>query len=452
MNKSRVVYVCNSCGAEHIKWSGKCSACEAWNSIVEEFVPEKSHQRTYALSSELKSTILAAVQKQTETRFTTGSHELDRVLGGGLVQGSVVLIGGDPGVGKSTLLLQALSTMSQSHSVLYVSAEESLQQIALRASRLNLSMDHLKVAADIQLEAILSIAETEKPRVVVVDSIQTIFTRELQSAPGAVGQVRECAARLVQFAKQTQTVVFIIGHVTKEGNIAGPRVLEHIVDTVLYFEGDRSERFRILRAVKNRFGPMNEIGIFAMMDKGLKEVSNPSAIFLSRAELSTAGSLVMVTWEGTRPLLIEVQALVDESHLMNPKRLAVGLDQNRLAMLLAVLHRHVGVVTYNQDVFVNVVGGVRIVETAIDLPIVLAVISSLKNKPLPLDWVAFGEIGLSGEIRPVQNGMDRLKEAAKHGFKTAIIPKANQQTKLDIEGIKIYGIDHLRDLPDVLEG
>jgi DNA repair protein RadA/Sms len=357
----------------------------------------------------------------------------------------VILIGGDPGIGKSTLLIQALAALAGTGlRALYVSAEESGDQIGLRAQRLGLDRKRLRVLTENSLERILALASAEQPQVLVVDSIQTVFTELLQSAPGAVGQVRECAAQLVRFAKQTSTAVFLVGHVTKEGALAGPRVLEHMVDTVLYFEGDSGSRHRVIRAVKNRFGAVNELGVFAMTDKGLREVSNPSAIFLSRNEEQVAGSVVMVTREGTRPLLVEVQALVDNAFGNYPKRVTVGLDQNRLSMLLAVLHRHAGVATSDRDIFMNVVGGVRIAETAADLPVLLAVLSSLRDRPLPRELVAFGEVGLSGEIRPVQNGPERLKEAAKHGFRRALIPRGNQP-KGGVDGIEIRAVSNLAD-------
>jgi DNA repair protein RadA/Sms len=369
--------------------------------------------------------------------------ELDHAIGGGLVPGSVILIGGDPGIGKSTLLIQALASLAGTGlRALYVSAEESGDQIGLRAQRLGLDRKKLRVLTENSLERILALASAEQPQVLVVDSIQTVFTELLQSAPGAVGQVRECAAQLVRFAKQTSTAVFLVGHVTKEGALAGPRVLEHMVDTVLYFEGDSGSRHRVIRAVKNRFGAVNELGVFAMTDKGLREVSNPSAIFLSRNEEQVAGSVVMVTREGTRPLLVEVQALVDNAFGNYPKRVTVGLDQNRLSMLLAVLHRHAGVATSDRDIFLNVVGGVRIAETAADLPVLLAVLSSLRDRPLPRELVAFGEVGLSGEIRPVQNGPERLKEAAKHGFRRALVPRGNQP-KGGVDGIEIRAVSNL---------
>ena len=390
---------------------------------------------------------LKAIDTGEQPRFITGLSELDRVIGGGLVRGSVILIGGDPGIGKSTLLLQTLSCLQRNNTLntLYVTGEESAQQVGLRAQRLGLPLEEIRILTENSLEQILSAANKEQPQVVVIDSIQTVYTEYLQSAPGAVGQVRECAAQLVRYAKQTNTAVFLAGHVTKEGSLAGPRVLEHMVDTVLYFEGDSSSRYRIVRAVKNRYGAVNELGIFAMTDKGLREVSNPSAIFLSRHDEQVSGSTIMVTREGTRPLLVEVQALVDASQLGNPRRVILGLEQNRLAMLLAVLHRHVGVATGDQDVFINVVGGVRISETGADLPILLAILSSLRNQPLPRELVVFGEVGLSGEIRPVLNGPERLNEAAKHGFKQAVIPSANRPRQA-ISGLDIMAVNRLSDV------
>lgn len=455
MPKSKVIYLCSSCGAEALKWGGQCHDCGAWNTLVEEVVAysdgsKAAATRKFLVESHSEVKRLSDVELEVTPRLSTFSNELDRVLGGGLVLGSVVLLGGDPGVGKSTLLLQVITKMASTSisnvvtQCLYVTGEESLQQVTLRARRLGLPQDALKLFADTQIENIIAVAKKEKPKVIVIDSIQTMFSDAVQSAPGSVSQVRESTAQLVAFAKQTNTALFIVGHVTKEGAIAGPRVLEHIVDTVLYFEGERGGRYRIIRAVKNRFGAVNEIGIFAMSDHGLREVTNPSAIFLSRAEKAAAGSVVMVTWEGSRPLLVEIQALVDQSHLGNPRRVTVGLEQNRLSMLLAVLHRHVGVVTYDQDVFVNVVGGVRIVETAVDLSMVLAIVSSLKSRPIPQDWVVFGEIGLSGEIRPVQSGQERLREAEKHGFKKAIIPKANAPKK-GIDGLVIKPVQYLHE-------
>lgn len=440
----KLIYSCTQCGAQAPKWAGQCSECGAWNSLVEDVMPVQAAGRRQQYGDTQASAVytLSDIGQSAEIRTITGFEELDRVLGGGLVQGSVVLIGGDPGIGKSTLLLQALVALSAHLPSLYVTGEESLQQVSLRAHRLGLPADNLRIVAETNVERILSLAEIEKPKVMVIDSIQTAYTEQLQSAPGAVSQVRESAARLVSYAKQTGTALFLVGHVTKEGALAGPRILEHMVDTVLYFEGDTGGRFRIIRAVKNRFGAVNEVGVFAMTDRGLREVSNPSAIFVSRDEETVPGSIVMVTQEGTRPLLVEVQALVAESHISNPRRVTVGLDQNRLAMLLAVLHRHGGVALFSQDVFVNVVGGVRVSETAADLAVALAAVSSLHDKPLPSDLVAFGEIGLSGEIRPVQNGAERLKEAAQHGFKRALIPKANAPRK-PIKGIEIIPVKRL---------
>ncbi len=389
---------------------------------------------------------LEEVEPSDGVRIRTGIAELDRAIGGGVVAGSVVLIGGDPGIGKSTLLIQTLSAMTDEIGVrtLYVTGEESVQQVSLRARRLGLNTNGLRVLTETNIEGILKLASVEQPQVMVIDSIQTVYTDSLQSAPGAVAQVRESAAQLVRYAKQTGTAIFLVGHVTKEGALAGPRVLEHMVDTVLYFEGDSGSRIRVIRAVKNRFGAVNELGVFAMTDKGLREVSNPSAIFLSRHAKDVAGSVIMVTREGTRPLLVEVQALVDASHLSNPRRVTVGLESNRLAMLLAVFHRHGGVATYDQDVFVNVVGGVRISETGADLAILLAVLSSLRDRPLPRDLVVFGEVGLAGEIRPVQNGPERLREAAKHGFQRAIVPAANAPKK-GISGIAITGLTRIQE-------
>lgn len=390
---------------------------------------------------------LRDVQPENMTRVGTGLSELDRVLGGGLVPGSVVLIGGDPGIGKSTLLLQSLGALSEQFSALYATGEESLEQVSLRAQRLHLAMGDLSLLAETSVEAVLAHADRERPQVMVIDSIQTMYTEFLQSAPGSVAQVRESAAQLVRFAKQTGTALFLVGHVTKEGTLAGPRVLEHMVDTVLYFEGDTNSQYRVIRAMKNRFGAVNELGVFAMTERGLREVANPSAIFLSRHDTDVPGSAIMVTREGSRPLLVEVQALVAESHLGNPRRIAVGIDQNRLAMLLAVLQRHGGVAMYDQDVFVNIVGGVRVSETAADLPVVLAALSSLRNRCLPQGTAVFGEIGLAGEIRPVQNGQDRLQEAAKHGFKRAIVPKANSP-KREMEGIEVIAVARLGDALD----
>ncbi len=388
--------------------------------------------------------MLEAISPAEEAGIPSGVGELDRVLGGGIVAGAVVLIGGDPGIGKSTLLLQMLAaaTGEGKCSGLYVSGEESAQQVALRSRRLGIDGARIKLLTETRLESILGVAAQEAPRVMIIDSIQTVFTEALASAPGSVGQVRESAAQLIRFAKSSGASVFLVGHVTKEGMIAGPRVLEHMVDTVLYFEGDDSSRFRILRSTKNRYGPVHELGIFAMTEGGLRPVTNPSAIFLQRHAQSAAGSVVMVCRQGTRPLLIEVQALVDQSFLANPRRVAVGLDPNRLAMLLAVLHRHGGIVTHDQDVFVNVVGGIRVTETGADLAVTLAVLSSLRGRPLPADMVVFGEVGLSGELRPVPNGNERLREAAKHGFRRALVPKANAP-RGEMAGLEITAPERL---------
>ena len=448
MSKGKVQFQCNECGATVAKWGGQCPDCRAWNTLIEvpaELFNEVKSARFKSYQKQ-QSTVrsLDAIQADVQARISTGMQELDRVLGGGVVHGSVALIGGDPGIGKSTLLIQALASLTQNGAgaTLYVSGEESAEQISQRARRLDLKLKDLYVLAENQLERIINTLVVQNPQVVVIDSIQTVFTETLQSAPGAVGQVRECAAQLVRFAKQTNTAVFLVGHVTKEGAIAGPRVLEHMVDTVLYFEGDGGSRYRVVRAVKNRYGAVNELGVFAMTDKGLREVNNPSAIFLSRHEQPVAGSVVLVTREGTRPLLVEVQALVDPTQLNNPRRVTVGLEQNRLSMLLAVLHRHGGVSTYDQDVFVNVVGGVRISETGADLPVLMAILSSLRDRPLPDKLVTFGEVGLSGEIRPVQNGPERLHEAVKHGFTLAIVPRANCP-KSGIDGLEIIPVTQL---------
>ncbi len=443
MAKSKTIYSCTECGGQSPKWQGQCPHCNAWNTLVET-VLESAPSRFTAVSKTSSIRRLGDVEAADFPRYPTGIAEFDRVLGGGLVEGGVVLIGGDPGIGKSTLLLQALCLMSGAMRVLYVSGEESAQQIALRAKRLQLDAGSVGILAEIQLDRIQNALLSNNPKIAVVDSIQTLYSDALASAPGSVAQVRECAAQLTRLAKQSGITVILVGHVTKEGAIAGPRVLEHIVDTVLYFEGDTHSSFRLVRAFKNRFGAVNEIGVFAMTERGLREVSNPSALFLSHHEADVAGSCVMVTQEGTRPLLVEVQALVDEAHAPNPRRLTVGLDQNRLAMLLAVLHRHAGIACFDQDVFVNAVGGVRINEPASDLAVLLAIVSSLKNRALPKKLVVFGEIGLAGEVRPVQRGQERLREAAKLGFSHAIIPRANRP-KGGIEGMEIMAVDRLID-------
>lgn len=449
-SKPKTVYTCSECGAQSPKWAGRCSECGAWNSFQETVVaPAPRSGRFAGYAGAADGAIihnLAEVSLDEQARLASGIGELDRVLGGGLVTGSVILIGGDPGIGKSTILLQTLAFLSQHHTALYVSGEESPQQVSLRAQRLGLPRESLRLLPETCVERILAVAEREQPQVMVIDSIQTIFTESLQSAPGAVSQVRESAARLVRFAKRSGTALFLVGHVTKEGAIAGPRVLEHMVDTVLYFEGDPSSRFRVMRAVKNRFGPVNELGVFAMTEKGLREVSNPSAIFLSRHQEPVAGSVIMVTREGTRPLLVEVQALVDECHGGNPRRVTLGLEQNRLAMLLAVLHRHGGIAMYDQDVYVNVVGGVRINETGSDLAVLMAALSSFRDRPLPIDLIVFGEVGLAGEIRPIPNGEERLREAAKHGFKQAIVPRANSPRRGGMEDMQVTGVTRLTEI------
>ncbi|MGB1800640.1 MAG: DNA repair protein RadA [Gammaproteobacteria bacterium] len=447
MAKAKVLFQCSECGAETPKWVGQCPECMAWNTLQETVAEKKVANNVSRFREHLAGPAevcsLSEVDASETPRQETGLAELDRVMGGGLVKGSVTLIGGDPGIGKSTLLLQTLSCLDKANiSSLYVTGEESAQQVGLRGQRLGLSLDNLRILTENHLERILNVANKEQAKVIVIDSIQTVYSDMLQSAPGAVGQVRECAAQLVRFAKQTNTALFLVGHVTKEGALAGPRVLEHMVDTVLYFEGDSSSRYRVVRTVKNRYGAVNELGIFAMTDKGLREVSNPSAIFLSGHDEHVPGSAIMVTREGTRPMLVEVQALVDQSHLGNPRRVALGLEQNRLAMLLAVLHRHAGLSMSDQDVFINVVGGMRITETAADLPLLLAIVSSFKNKPLPNDMIMFGEIGLSGEIRPVQNGIERLNEAEKHGFKQALIPLANKPKEVSSE-MQVQTVSHL---------
>ncbi len=447
MAKQKTLYTCPECGASAPKWQGQCPGCGAWNTLIETVAETavssgNRMDKFAALAGDGRLQNLSDIQPREEPRIPTGIEEFDRVLGGGLVAGGVVLIGGDPGIGKSTLLLQALTRLAQArHAVLYVSGEESGEQVALRARRLQLPTEGLPLLAEISLEKILATLTQLKPAVAVMDSIQTLYSEALQSAPGSVAQVRECAAHLTRYAKQSGTAIVLVGHVTKEGALAGPRVLEHIVDTVLYFEGETHSSFRLVRAVKNRFGAVNELGVFAMTDKGLRGVSNPSALFLSQHAQEVPGSCVMVTQEGTRPLLVEIQALVDGSH-GNPRRLSVGLEQNRLAMLLAVLHRHAGIGCFDQDVFVNAVGGVRIDEPAADLAVLLAIVSSLRSKPLPPKLVAFGEVGLAGEIRPAPRGQERLKEAAKLGFTLALIPKANAP-KQPIKGIEIIALDRI---------
>lgn len=447
MAKAKTVYVCSQCGAESSKWQGQCSECGEWNTMSELRLAKPaagpSRFSGYAGASNASEVRrLSSIEEKDEVRQMLGIGELDRVLGGGLVRGSVVLIGGDPGIGKSTLLLQALAALPKP--TLYVTGEESLGQVASRGRRLGLDLDRLQALADTEIEKIIDVARKTTPDLLVIDSIQTMYSQSITAAPGSVSQVRDAAAQLVRFAKESGTAVFLVGHVTKEGGIAGPRVLEHMVDAVLYFEGDVGSRFRVLRAFKNRFGAVNELGVFAMGDRGLKEVPNPSAIFLSGHESSASGSMIMVTREGTRPLLVEVQALVDQSPLANPRRVTLGLEQNRLAMLLAVLHRHGGISLYDQDVFVNVVGGLRVQETAADMPVLLAILSSFRDRKLGSRIAAFGEVGLSGEIRPVPNGEERIREAQSHGFEKLIVPKANAPRKSP-PGLEIIAAERLSD-------
>ncbi|KAA8731183.1 DNA repair protein RadA [Acinetobacter qingfengensis] len=450
MSKAKTVYRCEHCGTDHPKWAGQCSDCGEWNSLVETQLETTNTHRAKAgikiggyAGQAHQITTLDQVKVSYETRSSTGISEFDRVLGGGLVLGSVVLIGGDPGIGKSTILLQTATYMAAQQSALYITGEESLSQVAMRAKRLDLPLNSLKVMAETCVERICEVLAHERPQMAVLDSIQTLYTETIQSAPGGVSQIRESAAILTRFAKHTGTSLFIVGHVTKEGALAGPRVLEHMVDCVLYFEGQSDSRYRMIRAVKNRFGAVNELGVFGMTDKGLKEVANPSAIFLSRYDEAIPGSIVMISREGTRPLLVEVQALVDDAH-GQPRRVALGLEQNRLSMLLAVMHRHGGVHTVGQDVYVNIVGGLKITETGSDLAVLLACASSLRGKALPQQLAVFGEVGLSGEIRPVPNGQERLKEAQKHGFKTIILPRANAP-QAPIKGLNVIAVARLHE-------
>ncbi len=451
MAKDKSIYICTECGGTSPKWLGKCPSCEAWNTLVES-VAEGTPKNRYntsarGLVASQAVTTLSEIEASDVDRQPTGIDELDRVLGGGIVAGGVVLIGGDPGIGKSTLLLQALDSLSRNMKTLYVTGEESGAQVALRSRRLGLGGSQVRVLAEIQLEKISATIDQEAPAVCVIDSIQTVYSDQLSSAPGSVAQVRECAAQLTRLAKSSGTTIILVGHVTKEGALAGPRVLEHIVDTVLYFEGDTHSSFRLVRAIKNRFGAVNEIGVFAMTEKGLKGVSNPSAIFLSTHGEPVAGACVLVTLEGTRPLLVEIQALVDSGG-PSPRRLSVGIERDRLAMMLAVLHRHAGIASNDQDVFVNAVGGVRISEPAADLAVMLAIQSSLRGKPLPRGFIAFGEVGLAGEVRPAPRGQERLKEAAKLGFSVAIVPKANAPKK-PIEGLTIHAVERIEQAIDL---
>lgn len=457
MAKDKIQFTCSECGGTSPRWLGKCPHCNAWNTLVESVAesasPSKNRFAALAPTAEVKP--LSAIEAQDVDRTPTGLDELDRVLGGGIVEGGVVLIGGDPGIGKSTLLLQALDALQkQSLDTLYVTGEESGAQVALRSRRLGLDGSQVKVLAEIQLEKILTTLDSLKPAIAVIDSIQTVYSEQLTSAPGSVAQVRECAAHLTRAAKASGTAIVLVGHVTKEGALAGPRVLEHMVDTVLYFEGDTHSSYRLIRAIKNRFGAVNEIGVFAMTERGLKGVSNPSAIFLSQHAEPVPGSCVMVTLEGTRPMLVELQALVDTGG-PSPRRLSVGLERDRLAMLLAVLHRHAGVACMDQDVFVNAVGGVRISEPAADLAVMLAITSSLRGRPLPKGFIAFGEVGLAGEVRPAPRGQERLKEAAKLGFSVAVVPRANLPRKAErggtelFPGMTVHGVDRIEEAMDL---
>ena len=452
----KTAYVCNDCGAEFSRWQGQCSACKAWNTISEVRLISSSNSTKndrfsgYAGETRAKIQTLSEISLQETPRFTSGFKELDRVLGGGIVPGSAILIGGHPGAGKSTLLLQVMCELAKNMTALYVTGEESLQQVAMRANRLNLPTDKLNMLSETSVEQICNLADQLKPQIIVVDSIQVMHLSDIQSSPGSVAQVRECASFLTRYAKTRQVAIIMVGHVTKDGTLAGPKVLEHAIDCSLLLEGEADSRFRTLRSHKNRFGAVNELGVFGMTEQGLREVKNPSAIFLSRADEQTPGSSVMVLWEGTRPLLVEIQALVDHSMLANPRRVAVGLEQNRLALLLAVLHRHGGLQMSDQDVFVNVVGGVKVGETGADLALLLALISSFRNRPLPQDLVVFGEVGLAGEIRPVTSGQERISEAAKHGFKRAIVPFANKP-KSAVENMEVFTVKKLSDALAILD-
>ena len=452
----KTAYVCNDCGAEFSRWQGQCSACKAWNTISEVRLISASNSTKndrfsgYAGETRAKIQTLSEISLQETPRFTSGFKELDRVLGGGIVPGSAILIGGHPGAGKSTLLLQVMCGLAKNMTALYVTGEESLQQVAMRANRLNLPTDKLNMLSETSVEQICNLADQLKPQIIVVDSIQVMHLSDIQSSPGSVAQVRECASFLTRYAKTRQVAIIMVGHVTKDGTLAGPKVLEHAIDCSLLLEGEADSRFRTLRSHKNRFGAVNELGVFGMTEQGLREVKNPSAIFLSRGDEQTPGSSVMVLWEGTRPLLVEIQALVDHSMLANPRRVAVGLEQNRLALLLAVLHRHGGLQMSDQDVFVNVVGGVKVGETGADLALLLALISSFRNRPLPQDLVVCGEVGLAGEIRPVTSGQERISEAAKHGFKRAIVPFANKP-KSAVENMEVFTVKKLSDALAILD-
>ncbi|MGA0934265.1 MAG: DNA repair protein RadA [Pseudohongiellaceae bacterium] len=460
MAKQKSAYVCSDCGAEYTKWQGQCMACSEWNTLTRVMLGPATtpsapkNFRRQGITGDAGGPgasvqTLGSIDLEEQPRFSSTLGEFDRVLGGGLVPGSAILIGGNPGAGKSTLLLQVMCHLSQTMEALYVTGEESLQQVGMRARRLGLPVNNLKMLAETNIEEITRVAEECRPKVIVVDSIQVMHSADVTSAPGSVSQVRECAAYLIQYAKQTGTALFLVGHVTKDGNLAGPKVLEHMIDCFMMLDGDGDSRYRTLRGQKNRFGAVNELGVFAMTGTGMKEVKNPSAIFLAREEEISPGSVVVVLWEGTRPLLVEIQALVDASQYGNPRRVSVGLDNNRVAMLLAVLHRHGGMFMADQDVFVNVVGGVRVAETSADLALILAIVSSFKDQVLPRELVVFGEVGLAGEIRPVPSGQERLSEAAKHGFTRAIVPKANAPKK-KIDGMNVIAVSKLSEALDAL--
>lgn len=454
MAKIKNAFVCTDCGAEHSQWQGQCMACKAWNTLKEiklSATKSKSSSQVvgYAGAADNQVKAVHEVNLAEVPRIACGMSEVDRVLGGGIVPGSVVLVGGDPGVGKSSILLQVMCALSEQMKVLYVTGEESLQQVAMRAKRMQLPDKELRLLTETDVESIAHAAQAESPKVMVIDSIQTMQLADVGSAAGGVSQVRESAAFLTRYAKQNNIAIFLVGHVTKSGEVAGPRVLEHIVDTVVFLEGQSDSRFRTLRAIKNRFGAVNELGVFAMTEKGMKQVKNPSAIFLSRGEDPAPGSVVMVVWEGSRPLLVEIQALVDESPYGSPRRVTVGLDQNRIAMLLAVMHRHGGIQAADQDVYVNVVGGVKVSETSADLALLCAILSSMRNQPLSQELIVFGEVGLAGEIRPVPSGQERIIEAAKHGFKRAIVPLANVP-KGGVAGMEIVGVKSLQQALDIL--
>ena len=459
MAKSKTAFVCNDCGSDYAKWQGQCSDCGAWNTLAEiRLGPARSGAKSSSSSARrsgfagalAEARVLQEIDLADLPRFSSGMEEFDRVLGGGLVPGSAILVGGNPGAGKSTLLLQTMCHLAGGMEALYITGEESLQQVAMRAQRLALPTDKLRLMSETSVEAIIAAAEQYRPKVLVVDSIQVAHSEDISSAPGSVSQVRECAAFLTRYAKQTGTVLFLVGHVTKDGSLAGPKVLEHMIDCSILLEGNHDSRFRTLRGQKNRFGAVNELGVFAMTEQGMREVKNPSAIFLDRSSEPASGSAVMVVWEGTRPLLVEIQALVDDSQLGNPRRVAVGLEQNRLAMLLAVLHRHGGLQVGDQDVFANVVGGVKVLETSADLALLLAIVSSYRDRPLPRDMVIFGEVGLSGEIRPVPSGQERLSEAAKHGFRRAIVPRANSP-RSSVKGMEVIAVTRLEEALAAIE-